>query len=183
LRQLPDDIELVEKLQKGDIEAFDLIYEKYSKNLYSFGLKYLRSAAESEELVQLVFLKLWETHSNLKNECCFKSYIFTIAHNNICKIFRKRHYNQRYIVDTLYENSQSSSITEASIDSQSLLERIQKIIDKLPERQKIIFLKSRSEGKSAKEIAEEFGLSPGTIDNYISGTLKFIRSKLQNESI
>lgn len=180
---IPGDIELVERLQKGDVEAFDLIYNKYSRKLYAFGLKYLKSPAETEELIQSVFLKIWENYKNLKKESSFKSYLFTIAYNDICKIFRKRNYLQKFISDTLYENSQSSSETEDGIDYQFVLERVQKIIEKLPEKQKTIFVKSRQEGKSTKEIAEEVGLSPGTVDNYISESLKFIRSRLRNENL
>lgn len=180
---IPDDNELVEMLQKGDIEAFDLLYSKYSGKLYAFGLKYLRSTTEAEDLILSVFLKLWENYKTLKKESSFKSYLFTIAYNDICKLFRKRNYQQKFIDDTLYENSQSSSEVEDSIDYQSVLELVQQIVDKLPERQKIIFLKSRQEGKSTKEIATELGLSPGTIDNYISETLKFIRSRLRKEDL
>ena len=180
---IPGDIELVERLQKGDVEAFDLIYNKYSRKLYAFGLKYLRSTAETEELVQSVFLKIWENYKNLKKESSFKSYLFTIAYNDICKLFRKRNYLQKFISDTLYENSQSSSETEDGIDYQFVLERVQQIVEKLPEKQKNIFLKSRQDGKSTKEIAEEVGLSPGTVDNYISESLKFIRSRLRNENL
>ena len=183
MKVFPCDNELVERLQKGDVEAFDLIYEKYSGKLYSFGLKYLRSTSEAEELVQSVFLKLWENHKNLRKESSFKSYIFTIAYNDICKLFRKRNYRQKFIDDTLYENSQSSSEIEDGIDYQSVLEQVQQIVDKLPERQKTIFLKSRQEGKSTKEIAEEVGISPGTVDNYISESLKFIRKWLHNENL
>jgi RNA polymerase sigma-70 factor (ECF subfamily) len=63
------------------------------------------------------------------------------------------------------------------------MEQVLHIVDKLPERQKAIFLKSRQEGKTTKEIAEESGLSQGTVDNYISDALKFIRSHLRNESL
>lgn len=181
MKVIPGDVELVERLQKGDVEAFDLIYDKYSGKLYSFGLKYLRSTAEAEELVQSVFLKLWENHKKLIKESSFKSYLFTIAYNDICKLFRKRKYRQKFIDDSLYENSQSSSEIEDGIDYQSVLDQVQTIVDKLPERQKTIFLKSRQEGKSTKEIAEEVSLSPGTVDNYISETLRFIRNRLQNE--
>jgi RNA polymerase sigma-70 factor (family 1) len=180
---IPGDIELVERLQKGDVEAFDLIYNKYSRKLYAFGLKYLRSTAETEELVQSVFLKIWENYKNLKKESSFKSYLFTIAYNDICKLFRKRNYLQKFVSDTLYENTQSSSETEDGIDYQFVLERVQQIVEKLPEKQKTIFLKSRQEGKSTKEIAEEVGLSPGTVDNYVSESLKFIRSRLRNENL
>jgi RNA polymerase sigma-70 factor (family 1) len=173
--------ELVERLQKGDLEAFDLLYKKYSCKLYRFGLKYLRSSDEAEDLVQSVFLKLWENHKNLKKESSFKSYLFTIAYNDICKLFRKRNYQQKFINDSLYEISQSTSEAEDGIDCRSILERIQQVIEKLPERQKDIFLKSRQEFKSTKEIAEEAGLSPGTVDNYVSESLKFIRCQLQND--
>jgi len=183
LNSIPDDIELVERLQKGDVEAFDLIYEKYSGKLYAFGLKYLQSTAEAEELVQAVFLKIWENHKHIDKELSFKSYLFTITYNDICKLFRKRNYRQKFIDDTFYENSQASSETEDIIDYNSVLEQVQQIIDKLPERQKDIFLKSRQEGKSSKEIAEELSLSPGTIDNYISEVLKFIRSRLHKEDL
>lgn len=181
MNTLPLDKELVERLQKGDIEAFDMIYSRYSGKLCAFGLKYLKSKEESEELVQSVFLKLWENKENLKSELSFKSYLFTIAYNEICKLFRKRHYLNRFITDTLHENHNASSDTENGIDYKSFLERVQQIIDKLPGRQKEIFLRSRIDGESTKEIAEEVGLSTGTVDNYISEVLKIIRLGMRHE--
>ncbi|HQM70071.1 MAG TPA: RNA polymerase sigma-70 factor [Bacteroidales bacterium] len=181
--QYSEDTELVKRLQKGDVEAFDLLYEKYSVRLYSFGLKYLRSASETEELVQSVFLKIWENHRQLKKELSFKSFLFTIAYNDICKLFRKRKYTQIFIDEAIHENNQSSSETVERIDYQSTLSRVVQIIDKLPQRQKDIIRKSRLEGKPSKEIAEEMKLSPGTVDNYISEALKFIRRHLRKEDL
>jgi RNA polymerase sigma-70 factor (ECF subfamily) len=183
LDQVPEDIELVKRLQKGDVEAFDLIYGKYSGKLYSFGIKYLRSASETEELVQSVFIKIWENHKQLNKELSFKSYLFTIAYNDICKLFRKRNYMQKFITEAMHENSHTSSEMQEGIDYQSVLNRVQQIIDKLPERQKEIFRKSRLEGKPSKEIAEEMKLSRGTVDNYISEALKFIRGRLRKEDL
>jgi len=183
LDQYSEDTELVKRLQKGDVEAFDLLYEKYSVRLYSFGLKYLRSASETEELVQSVFLKIWENHRQLKKELSFKSFLFTIAYNDICKLFRKRKYTQIFIDEAIHENNQSSSETVERIDYQSTLSRVVQIIDKLPQRQKDIIRKSRLEGKPSKEIAEEMKLSPGTVDNYISEALKFIRRHLRKEDL
>jgi len=119
----------------------------------------------------------------LKKESSFKSYLFTIAYNDICNLFRRRNYQQKFISDTLYENSQSFTDIEEAIAYQSILERVQQIIDNLSERQKTIFLKSRNEGKSSKEIAKELNLSPGTVDNYISEALKYIRSQLLKENL
>lgn len=176
-----DDTILVGKLRKGDIESFDLLYDRYASRLHYFGMKYLKSEEETEELVQTVFLKVWEYHKNLKKESSFKSYLFTIAYNDICKLFRKKYYHQKYVSDILNENPQPFSEIEQGFQCKSVLERIQKIIEKLPERQKVIFRKSREEGKSSREIADEVGLSPGTVDNYISQSMKFIISGLRNE--
>jgi RNA polymerase sigma-70 factor (ECF subfamily) len=178
-----NDTILVEKLRKGDIESFDLLYDRYAGRLHYFGMKYLKSEEETEELVQTVFLKVWEYHKNLRKESSFKSYLFTIAYNDICKLFRKKYYHQKYVSDILNENPQPFVEIEKGVQCKSVLERIQEIIEKLPERQKIIFRKSREEGKSSREIADEVGLSPGTVDNYISQSMKFIISGLRNEII
>ncbi len=183
MKQKHEDKELIKRLHKGDVEAFDLIYEKYAGKLYSFGLKYLHSAEESEELVQMVFVKIWENHKKLNKELSFKSYLFTIAYNDICKLFRQRNYMQKFISDALYENSPSSTETEEKIDYQSTLNRVMQIVEKLPQRQKEIFKKSKLEGKSAREIAGELKLSPGTIDNYVSASVRFIKKHLDNEDL
>jgi RNA polymerase sigma-70 factor (ECF subfamily) len=183
LKIFPSDIELVLELQKGDVEAFDLIYEKYARELYGFTLKYLKSVEETEELVQTVFLKVWENHKILRKESSFKSYLFTIAYNEICNIFKRRSLLQKFISQQLTKNSQTSSVTDELIDYGSMLEQVNLIIAKLPERQKTIFQKSRLEGKTSKEIANELGLSSGTVDNYISESMKFIRSCLQDKSL
>ncbi|MGV8091965.1 MAG: RNA polymerase sigma factor [Mangrovibacterium sp.] len=183
MKTFPADNELVENLRKGDVEAFDLVYEKYAQRLYVFSLKYLKSVEETEELVQSVFLKVWENQKNLKKETSFKSYLFTIAYNEICNLFRRRKYQQKFAAEATAENQETSDVTEDQIDYQPVLQQVEMIIARLPEKQKIIFMKSRIEGKSTKEIASELGLSPGTVDNYISEALKFIRTRLKDKPL
>jgi RNA polymerase sigma-70 factor (family 1) len=182
LKIFPEDIDLVSKLQKGDVEAFDLVYAKYAGKLYGFAFKYLKSSAETEELVQSVFLKVWENHKTLRQDSSFKSYLFTIAYNEICNSFKRRTYLQKFIGEHLIENSPVSTETEEQINYHFTLEQLNEIIAKLPGRQRTIFLKSRIDGKSNKEIATELGISSGTVDNYISESLKFIRSHLEDKN-
>ena len=131
--------------------------------------------------MQSVFLKLWENHKNLRKESSLKSFLFTIAYNEICSLFRRRVYLQKYSDHIKLQQSPVSSDTEESIYYNSLRERLDEIIMQLPERQRSIFLKSRIEGKSSRVIAFELGLSPGTVDNYISKTLRMINEKLTGE--
>lgn len=173
---------MVIKLQKGDVEAFDLVYAKYAGKLYGFTFKYLKSAVETEEIVQSVFLKVWENHKTLRKESSFKSYLFTIAYNEVCNSFKRRTNLQKFIEEQLLEYSPISSETEELINYHSILVQVNRIVAQLPERQRTIFLQSRQEGKTNKEIACELGLSSGTVDNYISESLKFIRSNLQDRN-
>lgn len=177
-----DDI-LVLNLQNGDVRAFDLLYEKYAGRLYGFSIKYLKSKTETEELVQSVFLKIWENHKNLKKESSFKSYLFTIAYHEICNTFRRRCQLKKFIGEQLIDKTDFTVETEEQIDFHSVLAQVVKIIAHLPERQKTVFLKKRMEGKSSKEIAEELGISVGTVDNYISDSLKYIRKNLANTGL
>jgi RNA polymerase sigma-70 factor (family 1) len=176
------DEELVEKLRKGDIEAFDAVFEKYSNRLFGFAMKYLKSKEETEGLVQDVFLKIWENRKKLKKDSSLKSYLFTISYHNICKFFRKKQL-QGKLKEEIGLATDISVDTEEQIDYHSTLEQIEKLIDQLPPKQKAIFEKSRKEGKSTRKIAKEMHLAPGTVDNHISAALKFLRKHISGSNL
>ena len=182
LNESNSDYELMCNLQKGDLEAFDQIFKKYGDRLFGFALKHLKSKEEAEGLVQDVFLKIWKNRKSLKNESSLKSYLFTIAYHNMCKIFRKKQIHEKF----LEERSSTANATinlEEQLEYKATLEQVDQLIDKLPEKQRIIFIKSRKEGKSTREIADEMNLAPGTVDNQISAALKFLRKKLSSTNL
>lgn len=183
MKSFDDDIELVARLQKGDVEAFDMLYCRYSAGLYRFGMKYLKSSADAEELVQSVFVNIWEHKATLRKELSFKSYLFTIAFNDICKLFRRNKYFRKFVADACRENPLQSHRIDDAISCGSVIERVKQIINTMPGRQKAVFLKSRDEGLSSKEIAAEFEITSGSVDNYISGALKIIRHRLAKDEM
>lgn len=183
MRTILNDSELVESLQKGNVLAFDKLFEKYAKRLYSFGYKYLRSNEEAEGLVQGVFLKVWDNRYNLRKESSFNSFIFTIAHHDICNIYRRRVKERDFKDKLILDSAENVQVFDHGSDYTSVLGHIMGIINQLPEKQRIAFIKSRFDGLSSKEIATELHLSPGTVDNYISATLKFIKTHLGSENL
>jgi RNA polymerase sigma-70 factor (ECF subfamily) len=174
--------ELVERLKKGDPEAFDMLYDIYAGRLYAFSMKYLKSPEDSEELVQSVFMKVWENRKRLERDLSFKSFLFTIAYNEICRLFRRKSYLRKYIEESMHTVSSSDNSVEESAGFHSLLEEVEKIVTDLPERQRKAFIMCKIDGKPSKEVAADLGLSPGTVDNYVSATVKMIRSRLSGES-
>ena len=181
MKEFQADNEFIEKLREGDVEAFDQVYKRYAEKLYAFSLKYLKSKEEAEELVQSVFLKVWENQKKLKKETSFKSYLFTIAYNEICNIFRRRKYQQNFFSTIYIEGTEASEETEEQINFVFVKEQVDQIVAQLPEKYRKVFMKSRKEGKSTKEISDELNLSKGTVDNYISESLKFIRINLKDK--
>lgn len=176
------DFELVEKLRKGDIDAFDQVFKKYGDRLFGFALGYLKSKEETEGLVQNVFLKIWENRKNLKKRSSLKSYLFTIAYHELCQFFRKKQIHEKFLDD----KKSTSDLTvhlEEQLEYKATLEQVDRLIEQLPEKQRTIFIKSKKEGKSAKEIAAEMNLSPGTVDNQISAALKFLRKHIHEKNI
>ncbi len=175
--------ELVERLKKGDLVAFDMIYDMYAGRLYAFSMKYLKSSDEAEELVQCVFMKVWENYKRLDRNLSFKSFLFTIAYNEICRHFRRKSYLKKYIDETLLTGKLSDTAPEEGTEFQSLLAEVEKIIAGLPDTQKKAFVMCKIDGKPAKEVADGLGLSPGTVDNDVSATIRMIRSRLARENL
>uniref|UniRef100_UPI0032165863 RNA polymerase sigma factor n=1 Tax=uncultured Draconibacterium sp. TaxID=1573823 RepID=UPI0032165863 len=181
INKYKSDYGLVEELRKGDTEAFDQIFRKYGDRLFGFALSYLKSKEETEGLVQDVFLKIWENRKNLKKESSLKSYLFTIAYHEMCQFFRKKQIHEKFLEEKSTTTGSTINLEE-QLEYKATLEHVEKLIDQLPERQRLIFIKSRKEGKSTKEIAEEMNLAPGTVDNQISFALKFLKKHLPDSS-
>ena len=172
---------LVRNLSKGNLLAFNTLYKEYSGRLYRFALGYLKSEAEAEELVQEVFTIIWEKRKDLKEELSFKSFLFTIAFNIIRKHFRTKAYLSEYFKTGISDDLDMQ--TSQKITYNSLYQYITELVDKLPSRRKEIFIKSRFDGLSIKEIADELKISHKTVENQLTDALKFIRTNLNRESI
>jgi RNA polymerase sigma-70 factor (family 1) len=177
------DQNLVQLLQNGNVAAFDSLFKLYSPKLYGFALKYFRNETEAEELVQEVFVKVWENRKELKSELSFKSYLFTIALNRIRKYFNKKTTSLRYLESLQQEPEFTENTAIQDNDYESALKQINLIIGQMPPRRREIFMKSKLEGKSSKEIATELNISAGTVDNQVSEALRFIRTHLKPENL
>lgn len=99
----------------------------------------------------------------------------------MCKVFRKQHYKILYLKQFIRDNPDLSFEIEEDINNQLLLNKVEQIINNLPEKHRSILLKRRDEGKSSKEIGSEMHLSPGTVDNYFSEAVYIIRKKIKSQ--
>lgn len=177
------DFQCVKKLKQGDAKAFDDLFNKYAERLYKFSLKYLKSANEAEEVVQEVFLYIWEKKDGLKPDHSFNAYLFTIAYNIIKKYFIKKAKENNFKDNLIYEFLKQENNLDQVIDYKFLLEKVESIVDTLPPRRKEIFIKRKYSGLSIRQIADELAISPNTVENQLAAAQKYILNELQKNSL
>jgi RNA polymerase sigma-70 factor (ECF subfamily) len=176
-----DEAVLVRELSRGNVLAFNSLFREYSRRLYGFAMGYLKSESESEELVQEVFTIIWAKRKELRKELSFKSFLFTISINIIRKHFRTRAHLADYLQSGL--NEESDMQTSQLISYNSLYNYIATLAEQLPEKRREIFIKSRFEGMTVREISEELKISHKTVENQLTVALSFIRKNLKKEDL
>jgi RNA polymerase sigma-70 factor (ECF subfamily) len=174
---------LVSELMKGNTVAFDQIFRIYGKRLYYFSLGYLKSKSEAEEVVQEVFYKIWKNRGALNPELSFKAYIFKIAYNHIQELFLKIIRERDYLNEIITSSVDNMTDMDDRMNYQSLLDLVEKLIDRLPERQKEILILRRKDGKPVKDIAAELNISPKTVENHITEAMKKLKDGLAGEHL
>lgn len=167
----------------GDINLqthFDKIYVTYFSRMCRFAKEYVLSDEDAENIVQDVFLLLWEKRDVLDVQVSLISYLFSLVKN------RCLDYLRRQVIVENYKQELSAKLSaleqlNVTIGSEEDVERaIRVAIDKLPERCREIFIKSRIEGKKYREIAEELDLSVNTVENQMGIALKKLRMELKD---
>lgn len=174
---------LIQDLVKGDAHSFDKIFNKYNKKVYAFSLRNLKNKEDAEGIVQEVFVNLWKDRAKLTEIRNLDAWIFSVCFNTIRKHFRqlmreKKHL-QRFAAYSLEDDN--STVTE--IEYNDLLEKAEQIIEKLPDRQKTIFLLSKKEGLSNDEISVRMNITKKTVENHLSNAKSFIKKALVDEGL
>ncbi len=176
------DLEWIKKLKKGDIDAFNQLFYAYSSKLYHFGYANLKSREDAEEMVQEIFSTIWDKRGDIKEEYQFRSYLFSIAFNYIKKYFRSKALVNKYIERSSPIHTESEE-TQEEVNYASLKMRVDQLVDRMPEKRKLVFIKSRFEGKNARDISEEMNISQSTVENHLNQALKFLRQHMKDETL
>ncbi|MBC9795890.1 RNA polymerase sigma factor [Sinomicrobium weinanense] len=179
-KQKPQRIDnrLVESLKKGDERAFRTIFYALRKRLYYFVFSYAKSDYVADEMVQEVFIKVWQKRESIKPPT-FTTFVFTIARNLTYNHLRDA-FRRESLKEELWKNvcTQYEPI-EATIYFDEYRQIVNRIVDGLPPQKKIIYKLSREEGKSNKEIAGMLGITPKTVKNHLWKIMEVIKFRLR----
>ena len=162
-----DEKHLLIDLKDGSFQAFERLYNMYSGKLYNFIMR-LSSGNQymAEEVVQSTFIRIWEVREKVDTNASFISFLCTIAKNLLMNMYQ------------LKSGLDHDSQTEDTIDLRFLNDYIDSLAEELPAQRKKIFILSKRQNYTNKEIAEMMGISESTVATQLSLAVKFMREQL-----
>lgn len=173
-------VENTDILLKDVRNNFDKIYLLYYSRMFRFAKEYVLFDEDAENIVQDVFLLLWEKREVLDIQISLVSYLFALVKNKSLDYLRHK------VIADEYKQELSAKLTALELLNYSFTsdEEIEQIlmtaINKLPERCRQVFLKSRIEGKRNREIANELNLTVSTVENQMTIALRKLRVELKD---
>jgi RNA polymerase sigma-70 factor (ECF subfamily) len=168
MTQYLDDKLIIRNLKEGDVLSFDNIFKKYNKKVYYFAFSYLKNREEAEDVVQEVFMNLWRYRNQINEYYVFSKYLFKITYTTTCKKFRKQASDKKQMEEVMRNCILEDNSTNLDIEYNNLLETANSLIEKMPSRQKKIFLLCINEQLTTEQIAQQLKISKKTVENYLS---------------
>ena len=174
-----DDI-LLERLKSGDNQALTEIYNAYWKSLFLSSYALLKNKEVCEDIIQDIFLDIWRKREVLKITISLKAYLYACTRYKVYDCFRK---NKKEIKVDLLDNLNTRVYHTTPVTKlmhKELILHIDSVVDTLPKKCKEIYLLSREEQLSHKEIAQKLSISTKTVESHITRALKTLRSSMGN---
>ena len=170
---------LIRQLKNGDESAYEMLFREYYRVLVVFANKYLLDIEASKELVQDLFVHIFEKREKLDINSSLKSYLFRSVHNRSLNLINAEKIKNKYVEHVTNTSPKNMNNIDVEMNKTELEHAIYKAIGELPPKCRDIFKLNRFEGLTNSEIAEKLRLSKRTVETQISKALKILRVKLE----
>jgi len=167
-------------LKAGDQQAFEKLYQVYSVRLLQRLLRLLKDRNLAKELLQDVFLKVWERRGTIDPLHSIKPYLYRIAENLVMDYFRRAATDRKVMDHLIQVSTELYDQIQDELDTNTLNQTLKEAIDQLPEQRKAIFIQCKLEGRSYEEVAKEMGISRGTVNDHMVKSMRFLRKYFTN---
>lgn len=166
-------------LRTGDEKAFREIYQRYWKKLFFTAARKIQEADVVEELIQDIFLKLWERRAGLQVER-LDAYLFSAVRYAIINHIKSNLVQEKYANYAQYHYSDTCSVTEEQLELDELIQVVEQQLNDLPEKTRQIFQMNRLEYHTIKEISSKLKVPERTVEYHLSQALKSLRYYLRD---
>jgi len=174
---------IIQRLKKDDKSAVDELFGYYYPRLYHFSKSILKIETEIDDILQEVFVKIWLNRQKISSAETFNAYIFTITKNEVLNLIRSKLKDHTFKEELYLRSVAEEYQTQNHLEYNEIKIAIDRLVEDLPEKRKQVFILSRTEGLSNKEIALQLNISEKTIEDHITHAIKHIKSSLKDMGI
>lgn len=175
MNQSENEISLLAKVKEGDERAFMSLFDMYFSSLCRYIFLYINQKGIAEEIVSDIFMAIWEKRETFQIEVTLRSYLFHSAKNRIYNYFRD---NERFVLLDDFSSLERFE-NDYAVEADELQRLITEAICSLPDNCKEVFVKSREESLSNKEIANQLNISVKTVESHVTKAVKYIKNYLE----
>ncbi|WDF77197.1 RNA polymerase sigma-70 factor [Mucilaginibacter sp. KACC 22773] len=172
--------QLVLSLKAGDEAAIAEIYRRYWRKLLAIAYNHFRDKSSAEEIVQDVLIKLWDRRAEVSIDSLSGYLVTAVKYTILNAIYRERRRNE--IAFNVF-GSNDCDFDDEKIYANFLKEYINGVVEKLPEKCRLVFKCSREQGKNIPQIAFELNIAEKTVEAHLTKALKSIKLSLRNTSL
>lgn len=172
----------ISALTRGDAKAFEFLFISYYERLVAFIITYTNDKMMSEDIVQQVFVNLWNNREKLYDVKSPRSYLYAMTYNYFVDEVKRKH-KMNKLLEKIYEDALRDRIVESEEILEKRINKIKAVIETLPSKCAEIFKMNKVQGYRYKEIAEILGISLKTVENQMGIALKKIRRACQNDQL
>ncbi|WP_219224799.1 RNA polymerase sigma factor [Pedobacter antarcticus] len=175
--------ELVQLIRESNVPAYEKIYQLYSIRILKKLIRLLKDEEMAKEVLQDIFLKIWEKREQIDPEKSFKAYLFRITENQITDVFRRSASDLKLRTHLISASTELYNHIEDFINFKEVSSNLKLAIDALPPQRKKIFTLCKMEGKSYEEVAELLGISTGTVNDHMVKAGRAVKKHLMTSDI
>lgn len=170
-------------LIEGEEWALDKLYLKHVQSLYAFVLKTAKSPSLSEDVVQDVFVKIWENRSQIDPDKPFKPYLYTIARNHLLNLLKRAQHETVILQEIKRYTPFAENVTDLATEYKESHTILQHALNQLGPKCREVFVRCKLDGLSYKKVAEEMGITEGTVNSQIVKATKAIKKHFSVRNI
>lgn len=174
------DSDLTNQLKQGSEAAFEALYDRYKGQLSANLMRMLKSPELTEELLQDLFMTLWEHREGIDPDQPIGGYLYRIAVNKVKNTYRKMANDRQMRAQLGQYFEQIYDGVDTYIHGKELHTAVQGLLAKLPPQRRLVYTLFKIEGKSYKEISAQLQISEGTVNSHIRNANKFLKTQLVN---
>ncbi|MDP4286224.1 MAG: RNA polymerase sigma-70 factor [Bacteroidota bacterium] len=170
--------ELLAMVATGNRQAFTQLYTTHLNNLYRYIFLFTKSKEETEEILQEIFIKMWENREKLHDVDSVKNYLFRCAKNKLLDKIRHFQIRQRVLSEIKRTKNISETTTMDQCAYREYYQLVQQAVEKLPPKRKLIFRLNIENGLSQDEIAQKLNISKSVVQKQVYSASHFVREYL-----